>query len=299
MFFFTGFDKQFHKNFQGTSRWLLLNYIFLQVSELNKKLDKLNLKGSICPCILLIACSLSRAVHLEMAESQKLDNFIICFNRFVAHPGRPQKVYSDHVNTFKATDDWSKAIIKSERIQDYPSGSCIKWQLNLSWAPWWRRRCLFKCMVGLIKHCLYKFVGKANLKWNKLKEILLDFENTLNNRPINYLGDNIQFLLLSIYKFIICVSLISLLSQSCIRLVFSFSDQGQGVSFQAPEPKVKILYQIWWLHWIQLKILDRMRWCLWKLELVLWVYGLVSLLDPSGPNLVSLTWWLDSAYDSG
>ena len=150
-----------------------------------------------------------------------------------------------------------------------------------------------------MNNCLYKFVGKANLKWNKLKEILLDFENTLNNRPINYLGDNIQFLLLSIYKFIICVSLVSLLSQSCIRLVFSFPDRGQSVSFQGAKPKVKILYQIWWLHWIQLKILDRMRWCLWKLELVLWVYGLVSLLDPSGPNLVSLTWWLDSAYDSG
>ena len=133
MFFFTCVEKEFHKNFQRTSRWLLLNYdIFLQVSELNRKIDKLNLKGSICPCILLIACSLSRAVHLEMVKNQKLDNFTICFNRFVVHPGRPQKVYSDRVNTFKATDDWSKAIIKSERIQDYPSGSCIKWQLNLS-----------------------------------------------------------------------------------------------------------------------------------------------------------------------
>ena len=48
-------------------------------------------------------------------------------------------------------------------------------------------------MVGLMKQCLHKSVGKANLKWNKLEEILLDIENTLNNRPFCYLEDDIQF----------------------------------------------------------------------------------------------------------
>ena len=46
VFFFTGAYKKFLKNFQGTSRWLLLNYdFFLQVSELNNKLDELSLEG--------------------------------------------------------------------------------------------------------------------------------------------------------------------------------------------------------------------------------------------------------------
>ena len=48
-------------------------------------------------------------------------------------------------------------------------------------------------MVGLMKQCLYKSVGKANLKWNELEEILLDIENTLNNRPLCYLEDDIHF----------------------------------------------------------------------------------------------------------
>ena len=70
--------------------------------------------------ILLITCSLSRAVHLELVQSQKLEEFIICFKRFVARRGRPQK---------------SEMKSESERFQDYLSESCIKWQFSLSRAP--------------------------------------------------------------------------------------------------------------------------------------------------------------------
>ena len=141
--------------------------------------------------ILLITCSLSRAVYLGMAQSQKLDEFIIYFKRFIARRGRPHKVYSDNAKTFKAAADSVKAIIKSERFQDYLSESCIKWQFNLSRAPWQGGQ--FERMVGLLKQCLYKPVGKANLKWNEFKEIILDIENTLNNRSLCYLEDDIQF----------------------------------------------------------------------------------------------------------
>ena len=46
VFFFTDVYEKIHKNFQRTSRWLF----FLQVSELNNKLDELSLKGWIHPC---------------------------------------------------------------------------------------------------------------------------------------------------------------------------------------------------------------------------------------------------------
>ena len=120
-----------------------------------------------------------------------MEEIIICFKRFVARRGRPQKVYPDNAKTFKAAADWVKSIIKSERFQDDLSESCIKWQFNLSHAPSWGGQ--FERMVRLMKQCLYKSVGKANLKWNKLEEILLDIENTLNNRPLCYLENDIQF----------------------------------------------------------------------------------------------------------
>ena len=120
-----------------------------------------------------------------------MEEIIICFKRFVARRGRPQKVYPDNAKTFKAAADWVNAIIKSERFQDDLSESCIKWQFNLSHAPSWGGQ--FERMVRLMKQCLYKSVGKANLKWKELEEILLDIENTLNNRPLCYLENDIQF----------------------------------------------------------------------------------------------------------
>ena len=53
-----------------------------------------------------------------MVQSQKLEEFIICFKKFVARRGIPQNIYSDNAKTFKAAAYWVKAIIKSERFQD-------------------------------------------------------------------------------------------------------------------------------------------------------------------------------------
>ena len=51
VFFFTGVYKKLNKNFQRTSTWLLSNYdFFLQIFELNKRLDELTLKSWIRPC---------------------------------------------------------------------------------------------------------------------------------------------------------------------------------------------------------------------------------------------------------
>ena len=53
----------------------------------------------------------------------------------------------------------------------------------------------FEQMVGLMRPCLYKTVGKADLSWQDLEELLLETEITLNNRPLNYSEDdyNSQF----------------------------------------------------------------------------------------------------------
>ena len=51
MVFFTGVYKKIQKDFVENLFMVASNYdFFFQVSELNKKLDKLSLKGSIHPC---------------------------------------------------------------------------------------------------------------------------------------------------------------------------------------------------------------------------------------------------------
>ena len=50
----------------------------------------------------------------------------------------------------------------------------------------------FEKMVGLIKRALYKTIGNGFLTWNELEEVLHDVEISLNNRPLNYVEDDLQ-----------------------------------------------------------------------------------------------------------
>ena len=67
-------------------------------------------------------------------------------------------------------------------------------------------------------------------------------------------------------------------------------------SFWVLNPKVKKFFEISSLYWIHLMTLEKMRPCLWKLYLLFWTYGLIRLLGPSGPNVVSRLQTLRSRY---
>ena len=71
--------------------------------------------------ILLFACSLTRAIHLELLSDQTTEGFIKSFKRFIARRGRPQMVYSDNGRSFVTATRWLRGIMKDERMHDYLS----------------------------------------------------------------------------------------------------------------------------------------------------------------------------------
>ena len=85
--------------------------------------------------ILLFACSLTRAIHLELLTNQTTEKFIKSFKCFIAGRGRPQKVYSDNGGGFVAASKWLKGIMKDEKLHGYLVHHHIAWQFNLSRAP--------------------------------------------------------------------------------------------------------------------------------------------------------------------
>ena len=80
--------------------------------------------------------------------------------------------------------------MRDEQLHDWLAKQKIAWQFNLSRAPWWGGQ--FERMVGLVKQALYKTTGKENLRWEELEEVLLDIETVLNNRPLDYVEDDIN-----------------------------------------------------------------------------------------------------------
>ncbi len=48
-------------------------------------------------------------------------------------------------------------------------------------------------MIGLVKAALNKTIGNGFLRWKELEEVLLDVEVALNDRPLSYVEDDLQF----------------------------------------------------------------------------------------------------------
>ena len=79
--------------------------------------------------ILLFACSLTRALYLELLPDQTAEEFLKSLKRFIARKGRPEKIYSDNGKTFVAGAKWLKKIMKEESLSG-PSAHRMAIQLE-------------------------------------------------------------------------------------------------------------------------------------------------------------------------
>ena len=111
---------------------------------------------------------------MDLMRDQNLEEFLISLQRFIARRRRPEKVYSDNFSTFVASSKWLKGILQEEKIHDFLAKHHIKWQFNLSGAPWWGSQ--FERINVLTKQTLFKAIGKTKLTWKELESVLLDIE---------------------------------------------------------------------------------------------------------------------------
>lgn len=65
--------------------------------------------------IVLYACSLTRAVYLELLPDQTTQEFLRSLKRFIARRGRLEKIFSDNGTTFVAASKWLEKIHKMKR----------------------------------------------------------------------------------------------------------------------------------------------------------------------------------------
>ena len=127
--------------------------------------------------------------------SLETQEFLLSLKRFIARKGRPQKIYSDNGTTFVGAASWLKKVMNDEKLNHHLAKNKITWQFNLSLAPWWGGQ--FERMVALVKNSLNKPIGNGFLTWKELEEVLIDVEVTLNERPLSYIEDDIQFPILT------------------------------------------------------------------------------------------------------
>ena len=140
--------------------------------------------------LVLYACSLTRALHLDLVKSLDTQEFIVSLKRFIARRGRPEIIYSDNATTFQAAGKWIQHIRKDEKLNDLLASLAIEWRFSLGRAPWWRGQ--FERLIGVFKNAFYKSIGNGFLSCTELEELVLDIEVTISNRPLSYLEDDIE-----------------------------------------------------------------------------------------------------------
>ena len=150
--------------------------------------------------LVLFACSLSRALYLEVLPNLETATFLGSLKRLIARCGRPSTIFSDNGRTFVGAAKLLREILKDERLQANLAEEEISWKFNLSRAPWWGGQ--FEGLVGLFKRAFYKTVGGGMLSWVELSEVVLEVETQLNRRPLSYVEDDVQLPVLTSASFL-------------------------------------------------------------------------------------------------
>ncbi|XP_065665443.1 uncharacterized protein LOC136086875 [Hydra vulgaris] len=134
-------------------------------------------KNSIRKCyVALFTCASTRAIHLKLCHDLSSVELQRILKKFVARKGPPLMIISDNAKTFLAIGKWLLTLKNDENLANY-----------LAIAPWWGG--LFEKLIGIMKKSLSKTIGKGMLSFNELEKVLLDFECSMNNRPLCYQGD--------------------------------------------------------------------------------------------------------------
>ena len=68
--------------------------------------------------LILYACSLTRALYLDLARSMETNKFLLSLKGLIAKRGRPSTIYSDNDSTFIGAAAWMKQVTNDDRLND-------------------------------------------------------------------------------------------------------------------------------------------------------------------------------------
>ena len=139
--------------------------------------------------ICLFTCATVRALHLELVEDHTTQAFLRAFRRFISRRGIPEYIISDNAKTLKAGAEELQTMktqaLGTNTSKQFLANHSISWKFITERAPWWGG--FYERLVGLVKRCLKKTIGKACLNMIELNTILTEVEAVLNSRPLTYL----------------------------------------------------------------------------------------------------------------
>ncbi|XP_062592781.1 uncharacterized protein LOC134254255 [Saccostrea cucullata] len=144
--------------------------------------------------VCLFTCLVVRAIHLELMQDMSTEQFLLGLRRFIARWGKPKQIISDNSAQFKLASlvldkSWERVTSDSD-VQSYIAYEEIQWQFIVELAPWMGG--FYERLVGVVKRCLRKTIGKLCLTNEQMRTMLAEAEAVVNSRPLVYIGDDIN-----------------------------------------------------------------------------------------------------------
>ena len=131
--------------------------------------------------ILLLTCSVTRAVHIELVDSMSIPDCQLAIRRFAARRGMPSVFYSDNSKTFEGTN---------KKLQNIFGSFCPIWNFIPPKSPWWGG--FWERQIKSIKNCLKKSLHFQKLTRTELETNLHEIEAIINSRPLTYISEDIR-----------------------------------------------------------------------------------------------------------
>lgn len=126
--------------------------------------------------------------RVKLTRGLDVDNFPLALRRFSGRRGFSATILSDNAKTFKA---FSKEVVKltcAAEIQCYLTNNQVTWNFIVEKAHWWGG--FWERMVQRVKKSLRKVIGRAHLKFEKLRTLLVEVEALLNARQLTYVQED-------------------------------------------------------------------------------------------------------------
>ena len=135
-----------------------------------------------------------RAIHLEVISDMTAEKFLMALRRFLSRRGKPDEIILDNASQFVAAKTVvnlaMKNVINDSDIYNYTASNGIKWNFITEFAPW--EGGFYERLVGMVKNCIRKTVGRLLLTKDQLITFSTEIEAVINSRPLMYVHEDIE-----------------------------------------------------------------------------------------------------------
>uniref|UniRef100_A0A8D8SS13 Integrase catalytic domain-containing protein n=1 Tax=Cacopsylla melanoneura TaxID=428564 RepID=A0A8D8SS13_9HEMI len=136
---------------------------------------------------LLFTCLTTRAIHLELVDSESSSDLLLAFRRFLARTGGCKSLLSDNAAQFQLLQKTFQHMYSDNDSHGILNKNKIDFRFTPALSPW-AGGC-FERLISITKQCLRKTIGNITLTLCQLTTLISEIEHIINSRPLGYFGE--------------------------------------------------------------------------------------------------------------